>query len=57
MKKSYDYYYGFFETHLRESCENFEEVFEEGKKMKKAIETATQHVAADKWYGAEEREV
>ena len=55
MKKSYEYYYGYFEAHLLCSCKNHEEVFEEGDKMKKAIEAAVQHAAAEKWYGAKER--
>ena len=50
----YDDYYKCFKTYLYLSCKDYEEVFAEGKKMKKAVEEAIQHAAMDKWYGDEE---
>lgn len=52
----YEEYYDLVKRYLYYTCKGYEEVFDEGKKLKKAVEAAVNHAAADKRYGVEEGE-
>ena len=53
---TYEEYYDAISKYLFNTCKDYMEVFEEGKKLKKAVEAAIQHAAVDKWFGVEEGE-
>lgn len=46
-------YYDLVKRYLYYSCKDYDEVLEEGRKIKKAVEEAMHHAASDKWYGVE----
>ena len=49
----YDDYYKFFKAFF--DGKDYVEIFEEGKKMRKALFDAEHHAAADAWYGGDDR--
>jgi len=53
---TYEEYYDAFRQYLFNTCKDYAEVFDERKKLKKAVEAAIQHAAVDKWFGVEEGE-
>ena len=53
---TYEEYYDALSQYLFNTCKDYMEVFDEGKKLKKAVEAAIQHAAVDKWFGVEEGE-